>query len=240
MSKILVLCDSGFGKSTSLGKIDGLGIKGLKPTETLIISCSDKDLPFPGWANNYKKITTSSSGDVEGNFITTNDPATINKTIRYFLKNRPEIKNYVIDDFNFIMQDYYLDHAKTKGYTTFQSIGYDLGQIFKELGNVHKKGLNAIVLAHPEHYEENGVTKFKMKTVGNMVDQYITPSAKFNLVLMGKEEFDERTGEITKHFVTGYDGKVRGKAPYGMFDDVYIPNDMGFVVEKVEEYKTRK
>ena len=153
---------------------------------------------------------------------------------------RPEVENYVIDDFNFIMPDYYMDHAKTKGYTTFQTIGYDLGQIFKMLGVLHKKGKNVIVLAHPEMYEVNGVTKYKMKTVGNMVDQYITPIAKFDIVLMGHEEFDERSGDIVKHFVTGYNGNVRGKAPYGMFKDIYIPNDMGYVLEKVDEYKTKK
>ena len=81
--------------------------------------------------------------------------------------------------------------------------------------------------------------KFKMKTVGNMVDQYLTPVAKFNVVLMGNEIFDDTTQEIQKRFVTGYDGKVRGKAPYGMFEDMYIPNDMGYVLEKVEEYKTK-
>lgn len=53
---------------------------------------------------------------------------------------------------------------------------------------------------------------------------------------MGKEEFNDRTGEITKYFVTGYDGKVHGKAPYGMFENIYIPNDMGYVLEKINEY----
>ena len=233
-----MLADSGFGKSTSLGEIKGLKIKGLKPEETLIIACSDRDLPFPGWAHKYKKVTTDSSGNVIGNYLTSNDPDVINKTIEYFLKYRPDILNYVIDDFNFVMQDYYMDNAKTKGYATFQTIGYDLGQIFKRFATISKKGLNVIVLAHPESYEQNGVTKYKMKTVGNMVDQYITPIAKFDIVLMGHEEYDQRTGVIEKHFVVGYNGDVRGKAPYGMFEDIYIPNDMGYVIDKLEEYKT--
>lgn len=237
MSKILVLADSGFGKSTSLGKIDELGIVGLNPAETLIISCSDKDLPFPGWAKKYTKIN---SKNPNGNFLESNDPTTIIKTLQHFLKNRSEIINYVIDDFNFIMQDYYADNAKNKGYTTFQNIGYDVGQIFKQLSILHKANKNVIILAHPESYEVNGVWKFKMKTVGNMVDQYLTPVAKFNVVLMGHEEYDDRTGTVTKHFVTGYNGTVKGKAPFGMFEDIHIPNDMGYVIEKVEEYKTKE
>src|SRR5210317_671582 len=180
MSKILVLADSGFGKSTSLGCIKELGIKGLDPSETLIISCSDKDLPFPGWSLDYKKVKTTSTGDVDGNYLTSNDPAAINKTIDFFLKHKPNIKNYVIDDFNFVMQDYYMENAKTKGYTTFQNIGYDVGQMFKRFSEIHKQGKNIIVLAHPEIYEVGGMVRSKMKTVGNMVDQYITPAAKFD------------------------------------------------------------
>lgn len=231
-AKILVLAGSGFGKSTSLGKINGLKIKGLDPTKTLIISCTDKGLPFPGWKNDYKKIKP----DGTGNYIGTNDPELINKTIDFFLANRPDIENYVIDDINYTMQDYYMENAKTKGYATFQAIGYDMGQMFKRFEAINKRGKNIIVLGHYESYEENGITKYKLKTVGNMVDQYVTPEGKFPVVLMGKEEFNDRTGEVTKYFVTGYDGKVHGKAPYGMFTDTYIPNDMGYVLEKIDEY----
>ena len=38
MPKILVLAPSGFGKSTSIGQIPELGIKGLNPEETYLIS----------------------------------------------------------------------------------------------------------------------------------------------------------------------------------------------------------
>lgn len=233
MSKILVLADSGFGKSTSLGSIPALKIKGLDPSKTFIISCTDKGLPFPGWKNNYPKFKS----DGTGNFLETNDPVLMVKTIDYLLKNRPELENFVIDDINYAMQDYYMDNAKQKGYTTFQNIGYDMGQLFKKFSLIHKMDKNIIVLGHPEGYEENNVVKYKLKTVGNMVDQYITPEGKFNIVLMGKEEYSERTGEVTKYFVTGYDGNVRGKAPYGMFEKVYIPNDMGYVLDKAKEYE---
>lgn len=235
MSKILVLAESGFGKSTSLGEIKPLGIKGLDPKKTLIIACSDRGLPFPGWRNKY---TNLKADPAKGNYIATNNPDTINKTIDFFLKNRPEIENYVVDDFNFVMQDYYLDHAKEKGYTNFQTIGYDMGTMFKRFDAINKNEKNVIVLAHPEIYEIHGVVYHKMKTVGNMVDQYITPIAKFDIVLMGKEDYDDRAQTVSKQFVTGFDGHLKGKAPYGMFDDLYIPNDMGYVVEKAKEYET--
>ena len=236
MSRILVLAESGFGKTTSLGSIPALKIQGLDPKKTLIIGCSDKALAFPGWKHHYKPI---SKANPDGNYLIGATPEAITKTVEHFLKNRPEIENYVFDDFNFLMQDYYMDHAKQKGYDVFKNIGYDIGQIFRKFSSINLAGKNVIVLAHPEFNEIQGVTHIKMKTIGNMVDQYITPMGKFEIVLMGKEEFDDRKQQVTKYFVTGYDGSVRGKAPYGMFENVYIPNDMGYVLEKVKEYENQ-
>ena len=52
MPKILVLADSGFGKSSSIGKnVDenrGIDIKGLNPENTYIVSVTSKPLPFKG------------------------------------------------------------------------------------------------------------------------------------------------------------------------------------------------
>lgn len=237
MSRILVLADSGFGKSTSLGEIEGLNIKGLVPEKTLIISCSKKGLPFPGWRNKYTDLRTDPK---VGNYITTIEPDVIIKTIDYFLKNRPEITNYVIDDFNFVMQDFYMKNAKKKGYDNFQTIGYDMGRLFEKFDEIHEAGKNIIVLGHFDVTEVGGVIRFKLKTVGNMVDQYITPEGKFEIVLMGHEEYDMDKQQVKKSFVTGYNGVVRGKAPYGMFEKLYIPNDMGYVLEKAREYEFKK
>ena len=55
--KALVLARSGFGKSSSIGEIPELNIKGLNPTETYIISCVNKPLPFRGSATKYKVTT---------------------------------------------------------------------------------------------------------------------------------------------------------------------------------------
>ena len=69
--KALVLAKSGFGKSTSIGEIPELGIMGLDPKETYLISCVNKPLPFKGAGSKYK-ITTSTK-ITEGNRIITND-----------------------------------------------------------------------------------------------------------------------------------------------------------------------
>ena len=47
MARILVLAESGFGKSTSLGAIPEYDIKGLDPKETFYITATNKGLPLP-------------------------------------------------------------------------------------------------------------------------------------------------------------------------------------------------
>lgn len=41
---------------------------------------------------------------------------------------------------------------------------------------------------------------------------------------------------LKKYFVTNFDGQYPAKSPYGMFPDIYISNDLGYVVEKINEY----
>ena len=57
MSKILILAPSGFGKSSSIGNIPDLGIKGLDPKTTYLISITTKDLPFKGSKTQFPVTT---------------------------------------------------------------------------------------------------------------------------------------------------------------------------------------
>lgn len=236
MARILVLAESGFGKSTSIGEIPELNHTGLIPEETLLISCTNKGLPFKGWKSKYKQIGKDASGAVTGNLLMSNNPQAIIKTIEYFLKNKPEIKNYVIDDLNYMMQDYYMLNSKKKGYDVFKDIGFDLSEIFRVSDLIDSESKNFIALGHYEAVEEGGVVKYKLKTVGNMVNQYITPEGKFEIVLIGRSVYDNSTGVAKKEFVTNYDGVYNAKSPIGMFKEKYAPNDLGYIVEKINEY----
>lgn len=54
-------------------------------------------------------------------------------------------------------------------------------------------------------------------------------------MLYGRAYFDEKEKKSIREFVTNDDGFFPAKSPVGMFD-LYIPNDLGFVVNKIEEY----
>ena len=232
MSKVLILAKSGFGKSTSIGEIPELGLKGLDPKTTYLISCVNKPLPFRG--ANKKFVVTTPNNPTGGNRVITNDAEIVAKIINMLAKS--PYKNIVLDDMNYMAQDYYMKNALKGGWDTPKKIGYNTGLVFDAI-NAVPEDKNIICLAHYEEYKDkNGDSiSYRYKSTGNMVDQYITPEGKFEIVLYGKSSFDEKEKKSIREFVTNDDGVYPAKSPIGMFD-LYIPNDLGLVVDKIAEY----
>ena len=80
MARILGLGKSGFGKSTGIGKIPELGLTGLDPKTTFLITVGSRELPFPDSANLYK--TTPWNMIRGGRRIIDNDPAQIEPALK--------------------------------------------------------------------------------------------------------------------------------------------------------------
>ncbi len=245
MSKILVLGAQGSGKSTALGKIPELNIQGLNPEETFIIACTNKGLPFSGWMNDYvrEKGQLDSNGFIinialEGNYYQTNNAFNVASLITLIGNKNDKIKNIVIDDSNYLMQDYYMDNAMKGGYDVFKKIGLFMGRVFSAIEGFNAMDKNVIMLAHYEEYKSKNsdVISYRYKTVGKMVQDYITPEGKFEIVLFASQEMNEQDKTINKFFVTNYDGEFPSKSPVGMFPSTRIPNDLGFVVATVNAY----
>ena len=72
--------------------------------------------------------------------------------------------------------------------------------------------------------------------IKNNCQDYITPEGKFEVVLFLNQTYDDQEKKVNKFFVTNYDGEYPAKSPVGMFQNMYIPNDLGFVVKRVHEY----
>ena len=122
MAKILVLAKSGFGKSTSIGEIPELGLKGLNPETTYLISAVNKPLPFRNGNSKYKKVVVTvpptdqnfASQIASGNRLISNDAEVIAATIE-LLANSP-FENIVFDDMNYVSQDFYMKNALKGGW----------------------------------------------------------------------------------------------------------------------------
>ena len=235
MAKILILAKSGFGKSTSIGRDDSLNIKGLNPSTTFIISVKNKSLPFPGSVKSYK--ITDYNHLKEGNRIIVNDGDIIAKVLESLADNNCPFSDIIIDDTNYIMQDYYMANALKSGWDCPKKIGYFMGKVFSAIDLFSEKK-NVYILAHSEDITGNdGRIYSKFKTTGKMIDEYCTPEGLFETVLIGRSRFDSSTKSVIKEFVTNEDEFCSSaKSPRGMFDSLYIPNDLGYIKESVEKY----
>jgi len=224
MSAIAIVGKSGEGKSTSMGSIPELEIEGLNPKETFLINVTaGKDLPFRGWRKLYNSENK--------NYLETTDAKKIAELIANISSKAPNIKNIVVDDGKFIMSFEYMSRAKENGYNKFVDLGVNT-KILIDAAKATRPDLKVYFMWHTEDNKEFGL---KMKTVGNMIDQYLTLEGLFTIILYSKVE--KGVGNKMKYeFVTNNDGKYPAKSPVGMFKDMYIKNDLGFVNKQIDDY----
>ena len=226
MASIAIVGESGTGKSSSYGNFPELGITGLNPKETVVINVASKDLPFRGWKKQYNGKVSEG-----GNYVESSDSGQIAQVITYVNINRLDIKNIVIDDGQYTMAFEFMKRAKEAGYGKFADIGVNMGKIVNAAKET-RSDLKVYFLWHPEADRESG---FKMKTVGKMINDYLTLEGLFTVVLYTTVN-KSADGNIKYEFVTNNDGKYPAKSPVGMFKDLYIPNDLGLVSKTIDEY----
>lgn len=226
MSSIAIVGKSGTGKSTSYGQFPELGIIGLNPKETVVINVSSKDLPFRGWKKLYNGKVSEG-----GNYFESSDADQISKVITYVKANRTDIKNIVIDDAQYLLAFEYMRRAKENGYNKYVDIGVNTNKVI-EAARLVGNSLKVFFLWHPE-LDKDG--SYKFKTVGAMLDNYLTLEGLFTVILYTQVS-KGADNKILYEFVTNNDGNLPGKSPVGMFKELYIPNDLGLVSSTIDKY----
>jgi hypothetical protein len=213
---VLVIGTSGSGKSTSIRNLD--------PKSTFIISVLDKPLPFKGYKKGYKALT--GWNDKEGNYLKTDNWQRIIKCINIINEKRPEITTLIIDDAHFIMANEFMNRATEKGFDKFSEIAQHMWLVMSNITSA-RDSLTCFVLSHSE-IDALGISK--PKTVGKMLDDKITLEAMVTTVLHTTIKDNEHT------FLTQNDSSHVAKSPMGLFDDLYIDNDLLLVKQAIEEY----
>ena len=223
-NSILIIADSGTGKSTSIRHLD--------PDETFIINIANKPLPFKGWKSNYTAINKENP---KGNLASSSSAAGIMKAITHVDQKMPKIKTLVIDDWQYMSSFEYFDRANEKGYDKFTQIAANLATVAKMPKDL-RDDLTVIFLTHSEDSTDvNGNRKIKAKTIGKMIDNTLTLEGLFSIVLFGKVNKND-DGELEYGFETQNNGENTCKSPMGMFEDKFIPNDLQFVKDCIEKY----
>ena len=242
MAKVLLLAKSGFGKTTSWAGREKYGIKGLDPKTTFVVQCIGRGVPNP----EFKLAPAPDLRSIAGyNRIQVDTIPGLDrfKRVAEFISafKNSNCKNLVIDDFNYLSQDFYMANAMKGGWDTPKQIGYGMGLIFNAMKGF-PENKNIICCAHYEEYKDkNGDSiSYKFKTTGKMVDDYILPEANFDIILFGKQSWDAQTKKPIKTYVKEFDGEFPAKDSLGYLDALpdEFPNDLSIVVDEIaKRYK---
>lgn len=219
---IIILGPSGTGKSTS--------IKGLNPKETVVFNTLKKRLPFKGSGSLYNVDSK--------NLFEISDYDKVISYLEGINKNAPHVKNIVLDDSIFIMRKEYFDRAKEAGFNKFTELAIHFQKIIKTCENM-RSDINVFFILHSEPVmSDNTIQTYKVSTVGKLLDQQYNPVEVVPMVLYSAIQYKDNKpvyGFYT-HAVMDKGAIIPSKTPEGMFEEDFIPNDLGFVVKTMDEY----
>lgn len=182
-------------------------MKNFNEDELCLISVQKSLLPF------RKKFTET---------VITDKYAEIIKAMKSTKK-----KVIVIDDTQYLMCNEFMRRATERGYDKFTEIAQNFWSLIVQEVNNLPSDVIVYLLCHTAT-DENGVEK--MKTIGKLVDEKITPEGLFTIVLK------TAVSDGQYAFVTQNNGKDTVKSPEGMFTTYAINNDLKYVDEKIRNY----
>ena len=222
--EILIIGESGSGKSTSLEHLD--------PKSTFIFNVAKKPMPFRGWKGKYVAIDRDNP---KGNYLESDQSSTIVKTMKHINENMPHIKTVIVDDFQYVMANEYMRRANERGFEKFTDIGLHAWEVANAGKNL-REDMTFVMIGHAEQSMDlQGNRRLKFKTVGKLVDNIITMEGMFTVVLFTHVGIDPE-GNTSYTFITQSDGTTTAKSPRGMFKELNIPNDIKDVITKIDEY----
>lgn len=196
------------GKSGS-GKSTSL--RNFKKDEVGIINVISKPLPFK---NDLITIDTDNYAD-----------------IKKILKDA-KAKSIVIDDAGYLITNQFMrKHSNAGGGNAVYNLYNELADNFWNLiANEIRNAPNNRITYLFMHEDKNEYGDIKPKTIGKLLDDKVNIEGLFSIVLRAKK--------IDKNyyfFTQSTEGDV-AKSPIGMFNDLYIENDLKFVDDKIREY----
>lgn len=183
-------------------------LRNFDPKEIGIFSVEKGRLPFRG---DFKVVKRATYND-------------INKIFK-----DPKLKRYAIDDSQFLMVNDMFDRAKETGYQKYTDLALSFRNLVHDVNIKLPDDVIVYFLHHTEYDSNSG--KLKAKTVGKMIDQYLTLEGCFDIVLLAQTDGTEH------YFVTQSDGYTTAKSPADMFGDaIKISNDLKLVDEAIRNY----
>ena len=173
--------------------------------EVAVINVSGKPLPF------RSKLTT----------YDTDSYTKISSAL-----NKIERKSIVIDDATYLMVNEFMRTAKVAGYQKYTDMAVNFNSLVAQASQLANDKI-VYFLGHSD-LKDDGTEHFK--TIGKMLDNYVTVEGKFTIVLKTVVQ------DGKYYFSTHNSGQDTVKSPLGMFEDNYVDNDLKAVDTIIREY----
>lgn len=173
--------------------------------EVAVINVSGKPLPF------RSKLTT----------YDTDSYTKISSAL-----SKIERKSIVIDDATYLMVNEFMRTAKVAGYQKYTDMAVNFNSLVAQASQLASDKI-VYFLGHSD-LKDDGTEHFK--TIGKMLDNYVTVEGKFTIVLKTVVQ------DGKYYFSTHNSGQDTVKSPLGMFDDNYVDNDLKAVDTIIREY----
>lgn len=173
--------------------------------EVAVINVSGKPLPFRSKlttydTDNYTKIS-SALGKIER-------------------------KSIVIDDATYLMVNEFMRTAKVAGYQKYTDMAVNFNSLVAQASRLANDKI-VYFLGHSD-LKDDGTEHFK--TIGKMLDNYVTVEGKFTIVLKTVVQ------DGKYYFSTHNSGQDTVKSPLGMFESNYVDNDLKAVDAIIRDY----
>lgn len=180
-------------------------LRNFDPEEVAVINVSGKPLPFRTKlqvyaTDNYQKIASAMQK--------------INR------------KSIVIDDATYLMVNAFMRSAKVVGYQKYTDMAFDFNNLIDAAAALP----DDVIVYFMGHSDQADDGREHFKTIGKMLDNYVTLEGKFTIVL----KTVVKDGAYL--FSTQNNGQDTVKSPMGMFAEPLIENDLKAVDTAIREY----
>jgi len=180
-------------------------LRNFKHEEIAVVNVSGKPLPFRG---NIKPYNSDNYGKIM---------AAIKATDR---------KSIVIDDATYLMVNEFMRNAKQVGFQKFTDMACNFNSLVELAASLPDDKI-VYFMGHSDQADDG---REHFKTIGKMLDNYVTLEGRFTIVLKTVVQ-DGRY-----MFSTQNNGQDTVKSPMGLFDQPLIDNDLKAVDDAIREY----
>ena len=142
----------------------------------------------------------------------------------------PDKKVIIVDDAQYIMAAEWMERLSERGYDIYKDLAQHMWDLFWG-AQFLREDLTIIFTAHTEQLDG----KPKMKTVGKMLNEKLTPEGLFTVVLEARKKAEN--GHIKYYLMSNGGEDTIAKSPMGMLP-TELDNDYQLILDAWDKYES--